>query len=316
MSLVPSIANVMTDGIASWKMRDATDSDVAYYALPIPRKSNLKITTFETKDKTLQTISVSYLLEASMEFMAMRTTIDFIKILPLFSTKLIEHKIELIDGGRIISSAPTGATPMSPTGFGTVKWGVVSDKDMDDAMVVTIAIRRKLTKTEHDLIMTASLTPGDGSSTPGDIFHVLTVLTEADVVPAGLAKLELGTAAAGTYLDDIDNFRKGVFKAELMPAEDGRGMYRGGAIQIDVDVESLETTEAELLKWGDIQFRKNECRVTFVNGLICTLPNTSNDGLGVKTELNVIKDMDDLSFLKVIAGGRILPSQWNARWGT
>lgn len=314
MSLVPSLANVLTDGIATWKIKDSTDADVGYYALPTPRKSNLTIDSLTTLDKTLQIISVSYILKASMEFMGVRTSIDFIKILPLFSSKLIEHKIELIDGGRIISSAPTGATPMSPTGFGTIKWKLTSDKDMDDAMVVSLSIQRKLTKAEYNLILTSSLTPADGSSTPGDIFHVLTSLTLADVVPAGLAKIELGVAAAGTYLDDIDNFRKGVFDAELMPTEDNRGMFRAGAIQLTLDAESLETTEAELLKWDDIQFRKNEARITFINGLICTLPNTANDGIGVKTTLNVVKDMDDSSFLKVVGGGRVLPSQWNALW--
>jgi len=249
-----------------------------------------------------------------MEFMGVRTTANFLKLLPLFSTKLIEHKITLIDGGRIISSAPTSSTP-SPTGFGAIKWSVISDKDMDDAMVISLAVKRKLTKTEYTQILTSANTPADGASDPGDEFLLLASMTEGDVSPAGLSKVELGVAAAGTYADDIDNFRKGVFKAELMPAEDGRGMYRGGAIQIDVDVESMETTEAELLKWDDIQFRKNECRLNFVNGMICTLPNTTNNGVGVKTDLNIVKDMDDVSFLKVTAGGRMLTSQWAAAWG-
>jgi hypothetical protein len=314
MALAPSIANILVDGIASWKIRNATDSDVAYYALPTPRKSNLKISSFTTMDKTLQLISTSYLLEASMEFMGVRTSANFIKLLPLLSTKLIEHKITLIDGSRVISSAPSTSTP-SPTGFGAIKWSVVSDKDMDDAMIISIAIKRKLTKLEYNQILTSANTPADGSPTAEDTLYGLYSVTEADIVPAGIAKVELGVAGAGTYADDIDNFRKGVFKMELMPSEDGRGMYRNGAIQIDLDVESLETTEAELLKWDDIQFRKNECRVTLVNGLVFTFPNVANDGLGVKTELTVSKDMDDATFLKVTGGGRILVSQMAALIG-
>jgi hypothetical protein len=313
MALVPSLANVLVDGIASWKIKYTGDD--AYYALPTPRKSNLKISTNATADKTLQTIPVSYKLEASMEFLGTRTSANFIKLLPLLSSALIEHKITLIDGGRIISSIPSTSTPV-PTGFGAIKWAIVSDKDLDDAMVVSFAIQRTLTKAEYQQIITSANAPADGTPDAGDALYGLLSMAYSDIVPAGIAKIELGAAAAGTYADDIDNFRKGVFKMELMPSVDGRGMFRNGAVQIDLDAEGLETSETELSKWDDIQFRKNECRVTLVNGLVFTFPNTTNDGIGVKTDVIVSKDMDDATVLKITAAGRILTSQMNATIGT
>jgi hypothetical protein len=314
MSLVPSIANELVDGIGSWKIKNIDDSDAAYHALPIIKNGKLKLTSFKTEDKTKQTVPISYLLEASAEIMPIRTTANLIKLLPLFSTKKIEHKIALIDGGRIISSAPSTSTP-SPTSFGAIKWKLVSDKDMDGEMLLEVSIKRKLTKTEYGQILTSANTPADGTDPGTDAFHLIDSLTEADIVPAGIAKIELGAAGAGTYLDDIENFRKGIFTAELMCSEDGRGMYRNGAIHISLDAEGLETSEAEVLKWNAIQFRKNEARITFTNGMVCTLPNTANDGLGIATDLLVEKDMDDLTVLKVTGAGRILTSQWNACFG-
>jgi hypothetical protein len=314
MALVPSLANVLTDGIDSWKIKDTTDADDAYYSIPYLRNGKVKIASLAGNDKLLQPVSFGYLLTAEAEFLPIRTSANFIKLLPLFSTKLIDHKIALIGGSRIISSGPTTSTP-SPTGFGAVKWKLTSDKDMDGEMSIVLSVQRRLTKAEYTQILTSANTPADGTADAGDALYNLLSLAIGDVAPAGIAKLELGAAAAGTYADDIDNFRKAVFTAELMPGFDGRGQYIGGVVQIDFSVESLETTETELLKWDDIAFRANESRLTFANGLVCTLPNTANNGLGIKTEITIDKDMDDNSFLKVSGSGRILTSAWSAIWG-
>ena len=311
MSLVPSIANVLVDGIASWKIKNSADA--AYHSLPVPRKSNISIATNATANNFKQTIPVSYWLKASAEFMGIRTSADFIKLLPYFSTNLIEHKIALMDGSRIISSDPGTSTP-SPTGFGAIKWKLISDKDLDDAMALEISIQRKLTEAEYTQVLTSANTPADGSDPGTDVFHGIDALTYADIVPSGIAKIGLGVSGAGTYADVISTLRKGIFTAELMPAEDGRGMWRSGYINIKLDAEGMETTEAELLKWPAIQFRKNEAQITFANGLVCSLPNTTNNGMGVKTELAVTKDMDDATILKIAGEGGRLPSQWNACW--
>ena len=313
MSLLPSLANNMVDGIASWKIKNSADA--AFHSLPIPRKSSISIKTNATAQNFKQTIPVSYSLKASAEFMGIRTTADFIKLLPYFSTNLIEHKIALIDGGRIISSDPGTSTP-SPTGFGTIKWKLTSDKDLDDAMVLQLSIQRTLTSAEYTQILTSANTPADGTDPGTDVFHGIDSLTYADVCPAGISQIGLGVSGVGTYADVISNFRKGVFTAELMPAVDNRGMFRGGYIDLKLSAEGFETSEAELLKWPAIQFRKNESKVTFANGLICTLPNTSNNGMGVQTEIVVSKDMDDLTILKIDAAGGLLPAGWSACWNS
>ena len=313
MSLAPSLANVLVDGISSWKIKNSADA--GYHILPVPRKSSISIKTNATATNYKQTVPVSYWLKASAEFMGIRTSADFIKLLPYFSTNLIEHKIVLIDGSRIISSNPGTSTP-SPTGFGTLKWKLTSDKDLDDAMILQISIQRKLTEAEYVQILTSANTPADGTDPGTDVFHGIDALTYSDIVPAGISQIALGASGAGTYADVISTFRKGIFTAELMPAEDGRGMFRGGYIDLKLSAEGMETTEAELLKWPTIQFRKNESKVTFANGLICTLPNTSNNGMGVQTEVLVSKDMDDATILKIDATGGLLPAAWNACWNS
>jgi hypothetical protein len=227
-------------------------------------------------------------------------------LLDTLGTDLIEHRITLING-QIISSKPGVSTP-SPTGFGT-KWKVVSDKDMDGDMFVEISISRRLTVAEYTQILTTANAPTFGTSAT---FTNLLSLTRADIVPAGISKIELGVASAGTYLDDIDNLRMGKLTAELLTTKDSHGQEIGYAVKFDFEAESMETIEAELLKWDDIAIRANECRITFANGMVASFPTQ----LGITTSLQVIKDSDDIAFLKVAGSGIVLKTALDGIWGS
>jgi len=92
---------------------------------------------------------------------------------------------------------------------------------------------------------------------------------------------------------------------------DSRGQYVGFAIKIDFDIECMETSEVELLKWPAIVDRANEVQLNWANGMACSLPNQ----LGITTEVIADKDSNDISVLKVIGSGIIVPSAWDALWG-
>lgn len=307
MALAPARSQILPAGISQWGISDTTQSDTGYSAIPYLREGKIEIKTLETNNSLGQPVPYGYELSGSAKFPAVRTTANFMKTLDSLGRDLIEHRITFING-QIISSNP-GTSAMSPTGFGT-KWKLVSDKDMDGDMYVEMSIARRLTIAEYTKILTTANAPTFGTSTT---FTNLTSLTRADIVPAGISKIELGVASAGTYLDDIDNLRKGVFTAELLTTTDSHGQFIGYGIKIDFTIEAMETLEAELFKWDDIASRANECRITWANGLVCSLPSQ----LGITYSFTMDKDMDDIAFLKVSGSGIVTNASgvWDALWG-
>jgi len=306
MALAPARANVLVAGVASWGISDTTASDTGYSLVPYLREGKVTIQSLSTPNSYGQPMVYGYELSGSVKFPAIRTAANFIDLLEKLSTDQIEHKITLING-QIISSNP-GTSTMSPSGFGT-SWTLTSDKDMDGDMFVEMTISRRLTIAEYTKILTTANAPATGTSTT---FTNITTLTRADIVPAGIATVELGAASAGTYADDISNIRNGKFTAKLLTTKDSHGQDMGYAIQIDFDIECMETLEAELLKWDDIVTRANECRITFINGLVVSLPAQ----LGITTTVTVDKDMDDIAVLKVMGSGKILIANWDTYFGT
>jgi hypothetical protein len=75
----------------------------------------------------------------------------------------------------------------------------------------------------------------------------------------------------------------------------------------------METIEAELLKWDDIAFRANECRLTWANGLVCSLPHQ----VGINYTISHEKDADDIAFLKITGSGIVTNGTgiWDGFWG-
>jgi len=305
MALAPARSNIKLAAINQWGVSDTTQSDTGYSAIPYLKNAKASIKTLATNNSLGQPMPYAYELSGSAQFPAVRTTANMIKLLDALGTDQIEHRIAFVDG-RIISSKPGTSTP-SPTGFGT-KWKLVSDTDMSSEMYVELSIARKLTIAEYTQILTSANAPAFGTSAT---FTNMTSLTRADIVPAGLKTVGLGAASAGTYADVMSNIRSTKFSAELLTTMDSHGQYVGFAIKIDFDVEGMETSEVELLKWDDIADRANECQLTWSNGLVCSMPTQ----LGITTEVVVDKDSDDISVIKVSGSGIILPSAWDALWG-
>lgn len=306
MALSPSRANIQQSGVSEWAIKDTARPDTGYAPIPFLRNGKIEIKTLETKNSKGQPVAYGYELSGSAQFPAVRTTANFVKLLDSLSTKLIDHRIKLING-QVISSKPSTSAP-SPTGFG-VKWKLVSDKDMDGDMYVEISISRRLTFAEYTQIL-SSVNADTTTAITGDTFYPFLSLTRADIVPAGIAKIELGAADAGTYLDDIDNLRNGKFTAELLTTKDSRGQEMGYAVKIEFEADGMETAEAELLKWDDIANRANDSKVTFVNGIVCTL----GSALGISTQFTVDKDSEDIAILKVKGSGIIKVADWDSIW--
>jgi hypothetical protein len=304
MALAPARANVLISGIASWGISSTTGSDTGYSLIPYLRNGKIELKTLETKNSYGQPVPFGYELSGSAQFPAVKTTANFIKLLHHLTSDQIEHKITLING-QIISSKPGTSTP-SPTGFGT-KWKIVSDKDMDGDMYVEMSISRRITTAEYTQILTTANAPATGTSTT---FTNITSLTRADIAPAGFASVALGAASAGTYADVISNLRNGKFTAELLCSKDSRGQEMGYAVKIDFDLEGMETLEAELLKWDDIAMRANECKITFINGMIISLPTQ----LGITTSVTIDKDSDDIAVIKVAGSGIVTAAAFDALW--
>ncbi len=295
MALVPSRANVLVAGVSTWKIKNTSGGDTAYHSLPFLRQGKINIDSLSTKNSLGQDVPYAYELKGVAQFPAIRTEANFVDLMDTIASVLIDHKITLING-QIIASA---ATSMSPTGFG-VGLKIVSDKDMDGDMYVEMTISRRLTPAEYVLIMTTAGAPADGTGV-ADTLVLLDSLVRADIVPAGISKVEFGVASAGTYLDDIDNLRNAKFSMELLTTNDSRGRALGYAWKTDLSLEALETLEAENLKWPAIAVRANEARITFINGMVATFPTQ----LGITQSYASEKDSDDVAVLKITGSGII-----------
>ena len=294
--LTPLRANILNAGISSWKIKDTTDGDVAYYPVPQLREGKITIDSLSTMDSQKRPIPFAYDLKASVQFFATRTSANFIKLLTVIGSKLIDHKITMING-QIFASA---ATTMSPTGFGT-EVEVVSDKDMNDVMYINMNISRILTVAEYGYFSTTANAPADGTQTTADILYDLSLLTRADVVPAGLSKVAFGIANTGTYIDVVQYLRNGKFNAKLVTVKDQRQQAIGHSWDIKVSCEGMETVQAQLQAWETIATRANECQVTFINGLVASFPAQ----LGVVPSYASEKDSDDIAYMKISAAGFI-----------
>lgn len=312
MALSPSRSNVLTAGIKDWAIKNASKPDTGYGDLQFLRTGNIAISTVGPKNQFQQPLGTAFPFKASAQFLATRTEANFISLLGDMCTDLIDHRITLVNG-QVISSAPTTSTP-SPTGFG-VNWKLVSDKDLDDAMYVEITADRNLLSSEYTQILT-SANADNTAAVSGDTFDNFGSLTRADVVPAGIAQFALGAAGAGTYADVVQNLRNGKFTAETVSIKDQYQRSIATAIKITLDVEALETVQAELLKWNGIATRNNECKITFANGMVCTLPNVLGSSYGVNPLITYTsnKDMDDAAFIHVQGEGLLPVSAWAGIW--
>ena len=302
MALSPSIANVQIAGVASWKLKLSTDTE--YHSLSTLRTGKLDIKPLATKDSQGREVQYGYDLAASGQFLGVGTAAKMADLLATIGTSDMAHKIALINGQYINS----GATSMSPTTFG-VDWKMVSDKDMDDNLYCEFAASRRLTPAEYLLVLaSSSINPADGSNTPGDFLYPLESITAADIVPAGVVKIELGaTSGLG---DVVSNLRNGKFTATLLTTKDARGQARGYAVKVDYECEGLETIEAELVKWEAIAARQNFAKLTFA----CGSTFTSAAALGITNTITSDKDSDDVMIIKIIGSGIILPAIWTSAW--
>ena len=300
MALTPSIANVQIAGIADWKIKLTQDG--LYRSLSSFRKGLLEIKPLATKDSYQRDIQYGYDLSASGEFLAVGTAAHFADLLGTIGTSDVSHKIQLINGQYINS----GATSMSPATFG-VKWKMISDKDMDDALYCQFSASRRLTPTSMGYIYASNTTnPADGNNS-NDILQTLAPVI-GDIVPAGITKIELGaTAGLG---DVVSNLRNGKFTAELLTTPDVRGQEHGYGVKIDFEGEGMETTAAELIVWGTIAARANYVKLTFAGASTFTSAST----LGITTTVSSVKDADDIMTIKIAGGGIILPAAFVTAW--
>ena len=307
--LTPSRANILSAGISSWKVKDTTDSDVAYYAVPQLREGKITIDALSTMDSQKRPIVYAYDLKASVQMFAMRTSANFIKLCDTLLSKLIDYKITMING-QVFSSA---ATSMSPTGFGT-ELEIVSDKDMNDVMYIQQSISRILTPAEYNYFSTSANAPADGTQTSGDVLYNLSLLTRADVVPAGISEVDFGIRGAGTYIDHVTNLRNGKFNAKSVAVKDARGQSIGYSWDIKFSCEGMETIEAQLQAWKAIAVRDNEAKVTFINGLVATFPTQ----IGVIPSYASEKDSDDIAMMKISGAGFVPNSSgtMDGIWGS
>ena len=294
--LTPARANILAGGISSWKLNSTGDASGAYQPVPQLREGKITIDSLSTMDSQKRPIPFAYDLKASVQFFAMRTSANFIKLLDTLLNTVINHKITMING-QIFSSA---ATSMSPTGFGT-ELEIVSDKDMNDVMYIQMNISRILTPAEYNLFSTSAAAPVDGSGTAGDALYNLSLLTRADVVPAGISEIDFGIRGAGTYIDHVTSLSNGKFNAKAVVVKDGRGQSIGHSWDIKFSCEGMETIEAQLQAWKTIATRDNEAKVTFINGLVATFPTQ----IGVIPSYASEKDSDGIAMMKISGAGFI-----------
>jgi hypothetical protein len=300
MALAPSIANVQIAGIADWKIKLVTDG--LYRSLSYLRKGMVEVKPLATKDSYQRDIQYGYEFAASGEFLAVGTAAHFADLLGTIGTSDVSHKLQMING-RYYNS---GATSMSPTTFGA-KWKMISDKDMDDSLHCQFSASRRLTPTEWTYLLASSTSnPADGSNNNDALQTLAPVI--GDIVPAGVVKIELG-ASAGLG-DVVSNLRNGKFTAELLTTLDARGQDHGYAVKIDYECEGMETTAAELLVWEAIAARANYTKLTFAGGSTFTSATT----MGITNAVSNIKDSDDISIIKVVGSGIILPAAFTTAW--
>lgn len=306
MALSPSRGNIFAGSVSEWAIKDSDRPDVGYSVIPFIRAGELTITSIQSNDAQMRPVPFGYDVKCVAQFPGVKTKANMISLLAALGTKTIDHRITTI-GGQVLSSKPT-VNPLSPTGLG-VAWKLISNADMDKDMYVELTATRFLTPTEYTNALT-SANKDTTAADAADTFYALNSLTRADIIPAGISKIELGVADAGTYLDAMTNIRKATFTAELLTQKNSRQMDIGFAVKIDFTVEGMETAEPELLKWQGIANRLNESKITFVGGLVCAMPHT----LGITTEVSVKSDMSDIGMITVKGSGAIVPSAFAGLW--
>lgn len=307
MALVPSRANVLADGVSSWKIIDTTDADAAYHLLPFLRTGKVNIDSLSTKDGQGRPVVFAYEIKGSAQFPAVKTEANFVKLFDTLASKLIDHKITL-NNGQVISSNP-GTSTMSPTGFG-LKLKLISEADMDKDMYCEMSIHRRLTVAEYTKITTSANAPADGTDPGTDVLHNLDSLTRTDIVPAGISTFACD-ATGGSYADVVSNLRNAKFSMELLCTKDSRSDFAVGfAWKTMLSLEGLETKEAELQKWPGIATRANESKITFINGMIATFPTQ----LGISNAYAAEKDTEDVAVMKINGEGIILNASMDGIW--
>ena len=298
MPLQETRSNILTAGIKSWKVKD--DGKTEYFALPFLREGEATVKTLFASTSKGQQVPFALQLEYKAKMMATGSLTNIVELLDQLGSLNLDHIIEL-SNGQTHSSALLGDK------FFGFKWRLVSDADRDKERYIELTADRVIRISEFDTLRGSA--PGSVTDATSALVG-LRSLSRADIVLAGINKVELRESSAGSFTDDFGKIRNGKFEAELLTTKDNLGRSIGYAVELGLEFEHMQTAETELALMDGIAGQENDWKITFADGRIATLDNQ----LGIEFNYSNNKDMDDIAFTQVMGKGRVLLTEWDAIW--
>jgi len=299
--LAPNIGNIVPSGIREWWFIDSGDSDWGVLKTGI-RNSSVSFKAITKSDTLKRDATRAYELSAKADFPCPHTYANLINLLPtLANDSVLLQSLLLVNGQFLSGNSLTGIDA-------GIKWTLVNDSDLQSDIFVTMEMARRFTRAEITSNLLTSGSPWIISQDHSGTYIAMDAITQDDIAPAGISKIEVGT---NTYTDNLGSISKGVFKAELLMTEpDTIGKPHGFKIALSVEADALQATNAELIEYSSLDKYQLNVKITFVCGWVLTLTSR----LGLEWEWKSDKDADGNSIVHVKAAGNINISEFAALW--
>ncbi len=287
---VNNLANLRAAGISSHKVK--VNGDAAYYHLGVARDPKINIKPMQKPDGYLRQRGFGF--EADIVVPSIQVSSTEIKILDdILVNQPLAVKLGTIDTITLATASLFG-----------VQWKLICDGDANDFRRIEYMYKGYLKSGELDALTTTS-PAGDGTPTGTDkLFTLAQSIVKANEVPNGLAKVEFKASTDSGYADAGDfAHAKYIFECIGEQGGGGRALPRTIGIKFTFDVELHQTSNTELDLLDSILSNEIDLRLTHMDGMILTYPNTN---LGVLPEVDFSGNVGKIRKIKLHAEGALV----------
>lgn len=293
--------NVLQAGLSLIYAKVAGDSSTRYYTLGdfFEGKVNAKEFVRKNKKGIPNGFSLDFKTAAKLMYTNKTKMMAVLNALSIYDLDFIVRTDNGIDFSSALLSNPY---------FG-LNWKFVCEGDVDKDRYIEISIDRRLIGSEWTTVR--GTIPALGAEDPGDALYAIRAMTEADVIAAGLSKIEFRLASSGSWDNVLGSFRKTKVIVELLTTTEQLGRSIGQKnVRVSVEAEALQSsgTELALIASGSSSFINAlfDFKLTFAgDGMIMTLDNMANAQFSYDND----KDADDVSVVKLNIEGTITTTQ-------
>jgi hypothetical protein len=293
--------DVVQAGLSALYAKVAGDSSTAYYSLGDFYEGKFSANMLARKNKKGIANGHSMELVTTARLMYTKKTV-MMSVLPVLHKRDLDIIVRTDNGIDISSELLT----VPYFGFG---WKFVCEGDMDKDRYIEIMSDRLITGAEWTTVR--GTMPSLGVADPQDELYAIRAMTAAEVIAAGLSKVEFRLASAGSWTDELGSIRNAKVEVEGLTTKQQHGRTIGQKnIRVKVSVEALQSsaTELALLAASSSTFINAlyDFKITFAgDGMIMTLDNMAGAVFSYAND----KDADDVSIIKLDIEGTITETQ-------